>query len=86
MEEVSTMFYHISLDHEIMLHPRYFGPQLMDTVKQKLFTEVFLHSPLVWEVNHVLLQLLTHGLKRIVHKVLTNLSRWKGPAQASMAS
>ena len=34
------MFYHISLDHEIMLHPRYFGPQLMDTVKQKLFTEV----------------------------------------------
>ena len=35
-----TMFYHISLDHEIMLHPRYFGPQLMDTVKQKLFTEV----------------------------------------------
>merc|ERR1719206_1347853 len=23
-----------------MLHPRYFGPQLMDTVKQKLFTEV----------------------------------------------
>eukprot|EP00091_Calanus_sinicus_P015613 TRINITY_DN34046_c0_g1_i1.p2 TRINITY_DN34046_c0_g1~~TRINITY_DN34046_c0_g1_i1.p2 ORF type:complete len:101 (-),score=20.80 TRINITY_DN34046_c0_g1_i1:300-602(-) len=34
------MFYHISLDHEIMLYPRYFGPQLMDTVKQKLFTEV----------------------------------------------
>ena len=34
------MFYHISLDHEIVLHPRYFGPQLMDTVKQKLFTEV----------------------------------------------
>merc|ERR1719245_423349 len=23
-----------------MLHPRYFGPQLMDTVKQKLFSEV----------------------------------------------
>ena len=34
------MFYHISLEHEIMLHPRYFGPQLMDTVKQKLFSEV----------------------------------------------
>ena len=34
------MFYHISLDHEIVLHPRYFGAQLMDTVKQKLFTEV----------------------------------------------
>lgn len=23
-----------------MLHPRYFGPQLLDTVKQKLYTEV----------------------------------------------
>lgn len=34
------MFYHISLEHEIMLHPKYFGPQLMDTVKQKLFSEV----------------------------------------------
>ena len=34
------MFYHIPLEHEIMLHPRYFGPQLMDTVKQKLFSEV----------------------------------------------
>ena len=34
------MFYHISLEHEIMLHPRYFGPQLMDTVKQKLVSEV----------------------------------------------
>ena len=34
------MFYHISLDHEIMLHPRYFGPHLMDTIKQKLFAEV----------------------------------------------
>ena len=34
------MFYHICLDHEILLHPRYFGPQLIDTVKQKLFTEV----------------------------------------------
>ena len=86
MEEVSTMFYHISLDHEIMLHPRYFGPQLMDTVKQKLFTEVVLHSPLVWEVNHALLQLLPHDVKRIVLKVITNLSRWKGLAQGSMAS
>ena len=69
-----------------MLHPRYFGPQLMDTVKQKLFTEVVLHSPLVWEVNHVLLQLLTHDVKRKVHEVITNLSRWKGLAQGSMAS
>uniref|UniRef100_T1IQR5 DNA-directed RNA polymerase II subunit RPB7 n=1 Tax=Strigamia maritima TaxID=126957 RepID=T1IQR5_STRMM len=30
----------ISLEHEILLHPRYFGPQLLETVKQKLFTEV----------------------------------------------
>ncbi|XP_033300594.1 DNA-directed RNA polymerase II subunit RPB7 isoform X1 [Bombus vosnesenskii] len=35
-----NMFYHISLEHEILLHPRYFGPQLLDTVKQKLYTEV----------------------------------------------
>ncbi|XP_015706719.1 DNA-directed RNA polymerase II subunit RPB7 [Coturnix japonica] len=34
------MFYHISLEHEILLHPRYFGPNLLSTVKQKLFTEV----------------------------------------------
>ncbi|CAO1407974.1 unnamed protein product [Diamesa serratosioi] len=34
------MFYHISLEHEILLHPRYFGPQLLDTVRQKLYTEV----------------------------------------------
>ena len=34
------MFYHIQLDHEVLLHPRYFGPQLMETVKQKLFAEV----------------------------------------------
>ncbi|KAF3822173.1 hypothetical protein GH733_007547 [Mirounga leonina] len=33
------MFYHISLEHEILLHPRYFGPNLLNTVKQKLFTE-----------------------------------------------
>ncbi|TGZ46537.1 Dna-directed rna polymerase ii subunit rpb7-like protein [Temnothorax longispinosus] len=32
--------YTISLEHEILLHPRYFGPQLLDTVKQKLYTEV----------------------------------------------
>ncbi|NXH14153.1 RPB7 polymerase, partial [Bucco capensis] len=29
-----------SLEHEILLHPRYFGPNLLNTVKQKLFTEV----------------------------------------------
>ncbi|KAL1414912.1 hypothetical protein MTO96_007164 [Rhipicephalus appendiculatus] len=34
------MFYHISLDHEILLHPKYFGPQLVETVKQKLYAEV----------------------------------------------
>ena len=33
-------FRQIALEHEILLHPRYFGPQLMETVKQKLFTEV----------------------------------------------
>lgn len=30
----------ISLEHEILLHPKYFGAQLMETVKQKLYTEV----------------------------------------------
>lgn len=30
----------ISLEHEILLHPRYFGPNLLQTVKQKLFAEV----------------------------------------------
>lgn len=30
----------ISMEHEILLHPRYFGPQLLETVKQKLYTEV----------------------------------------------
>lgn len=28
------------MEHEILLHPRYFGPQLLDTVRQKLYTEV----------------------------------------------
>lgn len=32
--------FQISLEHEILLHPRYFGPQLLDIVKQKLYTEV----------------------------------------------
>ena len=30
----------VSLEHEILLHPRYFGPNLLNVVKQKLFTEV----------------------------------------------
>ena len=38
--QVQKMFFHISLEHEILLHPRYFGPQLLETVKQKLFSEV----------------------------------------------
>lgn len=28
------------MEHEILLHPRYFGPQLLETVRQKLYTEV----------------------------------------------
>ena len=35
-----VVFSQISLEHEILLHPRYFGPNLLQTVKQKLFTEV----------------------------------------------
>ncbi|PVD26001.1 hypothetical protein C0Q70_13669 [Pomacea canaliculata] len=38
--ETSEMFYHVSLEHDILLHPRYFGPNLLNIVKQKLFTEV----------------------------------------------
>uniref|UniRef100_T1IUK5 DNA-directed RNA polymerase II subunit RPB7 n=1 Tax=Strigamia maritima TaxID=126957 RepID=T1IUK5_STRMM len=34
------MFYHIPLEQEILLHPRYFGPNLLQTVMQKLYTEV----------------------------------------------
>ncbi|CAD5235556.1 unnamed protein product [Bursaphelenchus xylophilus] len=34
------MFFHLSLEHEISLHPKYFGPNLMESVKQKLFKEV----------------------------------------------
>lgn len=34
------MFFHLELNHELSLHPRYFGDQLVDTVKQKLFCDV----------------------------------------------
>lgn len=34
------MFYHLTLHHELCLHPRYFGEQLIETVKQKLFSDV----------------------------------------------
>uniref|UniRef100_A0A0R3RZ67 Signal peptidase complex catalytic subunit SEC11 n=1 Tax=Elaeophora elaphi TaxID=1147741 RepID=A0A0R3RZ67_9BILA len=37
---INDMFYHIPLDHEICLHPKYFGPDLLETVKRKLFNEV----------------------------------------------
>ena len=37
---ISSVEFQVSLDHEILLHPRYFGPNLVDVVKQKLFTEV----------------------------------------------
>ena len=35
-----TLLQQVSLEHEILLHPRYFGPSLLNIVKQKLFTEV----------------------------------------------
>lgn len=34
------MFYHLELHHKLSLHPRYFGDQLVETVKQKLFCDV----------------------------------------------
>uniref|UniRef100_A0A5F4VT49 DNA-directed RNA polymerase subunit n=2 Tax=Callithrix jacchus TaxID=9483 RepID=A0A5F4VT49_CALJA len=34
------VFYHISPEHKILVYPRYFGPNLLNTVKQKFFTEV----------------------------------------------
>lgn len=30
----------MQLEHEILLHPKYFGPNLIETVKAKLFTDV----------------------------------------------
>ena len=37
---LAEMFYHMCLEHRILLHPQYFGPRLIDIVKKKLFTEV----------------------------------------------
>ncbi|KAH9286326.1 DNA-directed RNA polymerase II subunit RPB7 [Echinococcus granulosus] len=34
------MFYHMQLEHEILLHPKYFGPNLIETVKAKLFSDI----------------------------------------------
>ena len=31
------MFYHISLEHELLIHPMYFGENLTDTIRQKLY-------------------------------------------------
>ena len=35
-----TMFFHLSMEHEVCLHPKYFGPNLNETIKMKLFAEV----------------------------------------------
>ncbi|KAG5679102.1 hypothetical protein PVAND_008695 [Polypedilum vanderplanki] len=34
------MFYHMQLTHETVVHPIYFGPELMDIVLKKIYTEV----------------------------------------------
>lgn len=34
------MFFHLTLEHEVSLHPKYFGPHLNETIKAKLFNEV----------------------------------------------
>ena len=34
------MFYHMKLEHEVLLHPRYFGPKLNTTLRAKLLSEV----------------------------------------------
>ncbi|KAK2710583.1 hypothetical protein QYM36_011937 [Artemia franciscana] len=39
-QQCVKMFFHLSLSHDIILHPRYFGPQLIDTVKRRLYSEV----------------------------------------------
>ncbi|VDM62998.1 unnamed protein product [Angiostrongylus costaricensis] len=34
------MFFHLSMEHEVCLHPKYFGANLNETIKMKLFAEV----------------------------------------------
>lgn len=34
------MFYKLLLDHEILLHPKYFGPNIKEVMKKKLYSEV----------------------------------------------
>ena len=41
------MFYHISLKHELLIHPMYFGENLTDTIKQKLYR--FEHNIMVFD-------------------------------------
>ena len=35
------MFYHIDLEHELLIHPMYFGENLTDTIRQKLYRYIF---------------------------------------------
>jgi DNA-directed RNA polymerase II subunit RPB7 len=70
------MFYHISLDHEIELHPRYFGPQLIETVKRKLFTEVegtctgeYGFVVAVTSIDHIGSGLIQHNTGFAVYKI-----------------
>ena len=34
------MFFHLALEHEVCLHPKHFGANLNETIKNKLFSEV----------------------------------------------
>eukprot|EP01137_Pigoraptor_chileana_P006306 Opistho-2@50517 len=34
------MFYYLTLSHDVLLHPQYFGPMLKQTLRQKLYSEV----------------------------------------------
>lgn len=40
VDKYFSILNHFQLDHTVQLHPRYFGQNLMDSVKQKLFAEV----------------------------------------------
>jgi DNA-directed RNA polymerase II subunit RPB7 len=39
-KNVEDMFFHVLLEKNIRLHPRYFGPQLHVTLREKLSAEV----------------------------------------------
>ncbi len=34
------MFFQLKLHHKVVLHPRHFGPGVMKTVKNRLYSEV----------------------------------------------